>query len=135
MLNKEQILSTSDLQIKKVHVPEWNGDVYVRSLTGTERDKWEKDGLVITQGAKQVIPQMRPRMDNTRARLVVLTCCDEQGNRLFSDDDIEVLGRKNSAALSLLYNVAASLSGITEEDLEDLLKNSKPDLNGSSTSG
>jgi hypothetical protein len=122
-MSREQILSLSDLQIQKVYVPEWKMDVHVRSLSGSERDQFEEANLIRERNRKSGMMNFDVRLANSRARLVSLTCCDEKGVRLFQDSDVEALGKKNSAALSLLYNVAASLSGITDEDLEDLLKN------------
>lgn len=123
MLTKDQILSTSDLQIQKVFVPEWKDHVFVRSLSGKERDQFEEAGLIRGRDHKRGIATYDVRMENARARLVVMTCCDEAGTRIFADDDVEALGKKNAGALALLYNVAASLSGITAEDLGDVLKN------------
>ena len=41
MLNREAILSSVDLPKELVSVPEWGGDLYVRTLNGTERDAFE----------------------------------------------------------------------------------------------
>lgn len=122
MLTREQILSISDLKTQKVFVPEWNDFVYVRGLSGQERDQFEEGNLVRDRDKKGAI-SYDVRLENARARLVVLTACDENGHRIFHDSDIEALGKKSASAITLLYNVAASLSGMTNEDLEDLLKN------------
>jgi hypothetical protein len=44
--------------------------------------------------------------------------------RVLSDEDVEWLGGKSAAALSRIYDVAAKLSRIGPDDVEDLLKNS-----------
>jgi hypothetical protein len=46
MLTKEAILAATHLPLEEVHVPEWadaDGDdvVYIRGMTGAERDLWE----------------------------------------------------------------------------------------------
>ena len=41
LLNKDQILEASDLQTFSVSVPEWGGDVQIRSMTGADRDEFE----------------------------------------------------------------------------------------------
>jgi len=38
-LSKDQILSARDFKTKEVPVPEWGGDILVRSLDGAGRDK------------------------------------------------------------------------------------------------
>ena len=39
MLTREQILGLSDLPREEVRIPEWGGVVFVRALTGSERDQ------------------------------------------------------------------------------------------------
>jgi hypothetical protein len=48
---------------------------------------------------------------------------DEQGNRMFSEADIEALGRKSAAALERVCKVAQALNGIGEAELEELQGN------------
>ena len=74
MLTKEQILGVKDLIIREVEMPEWGGSVYVRGLTGSERDAFEAS--VIEQRGKT----NRVNMINVRAKLLVLTICDKDGN-------------------------------------------------------
>ena len=114
MLNREAILKTDDLPRELVQVPEWGGDVYVRTLTGTERDAFEQS---------MVGKKSKMNLDNVRARFAVLTICDEAGQRLFTDDDAKVLGDKSAAALDRVFAVAQRLNGFSSEDAEDLAKN------------
>ena len=64
-------------------------------------------------------------LQNARARLVAITVVDENGNRLFTENEIVLLGTKSATALSRVYDVAASLSGISDDDIEELLGNSE----------
>ena len=41
ILSKDAILAADDLPRETVHVPEWGGDVYVRTMSGTDRDAFE----------------------------------------------------------------------------------------------
>ena len=52
LLTKEQILRVKDIETRKVNVPEWGGDVMVRSLTGAERDYFESK--LVDQSGKTV---------------------------------------------------------------------------------
>jgi len=54
---------------------------------------------------------------------VARTVCDEEGERLFTDSQIQQLGGKSAAALDRLYSVAARLSAITKSDEDELLGN------------
>lgn len=124
MLTKEQILQTNDLPKELVKVPEWDGEVYVRTMTGAERDNFEQS-LVISKG--------KMNLANIRARLCALAICDENGNRLFTDSEIEQLGQKSAAALDRIFEVTQKLNGIGAKDIEELEKNSGSILSSSST--
>jgi hypothetical protein len=116
-LTKEQILGAEDAKRRTVAVPEWGGDVLVSTMTGAARDAWEQSLLIRKNGKTE------PNMENMRARLVVATVVDEEGNRLFADADIEMLGRKSAAALERVCKVAQALNGIGEAELEELKGN------------
>jgi len=114
-LTKEQILKADDLKIELVKVPEWNGDIYIRTMTGTERDAFEQS-LFEKEGERN--------LSNIRARLCALTIVDEGGNRLFDDKDVEQLGKKSAAALDRIFGITQKLNAIGEKDVEELAKNS-----------
>ena len=114
-LTKEQILKTNDIRKQKVSVPEWNGDVYVLTMTGTERDAFEQS-LVADKG--------KTDLANIRAKLCVMTMVNEKGERLFNEGDIHALGRKSAAALDRVFSASQKLSGIGESDIKELAKNS-----------
>jgi len=113
ILNREAILSAVDLKKELVKVPEWGGEVYISMMTGEARDAWEQ-GLVGGKGANR---------DNIRARLVSFTAVDDQGKRLFSNEDAIVLGQKSATALERCVKVAQKLNRLTEQELDDLVKN------------
>lgn len=119
ILGKADILQAQDLQIELVDVPEWDGQVYVRCLTGAERDRFEEGSLRNAGSKAQSVV-----LANMRARLCALAICDENGARLFSDSDVAKLGEKSAQALNRVFEAAARLSGITQQDIEDLSKNS-----------
>lgn len=115
-LNKESILKSDDLRREKVEIPEWGGHVWVRALSGKERDKYETS-VVSRQGSRAKVDTK-----NIRARLASLTICDEEGNRLFSEADIEELGKKSASALSKIFNLSQKLSGVTAADVAELVE-------------
>ncbi len=41
-LTAEQILAADDMGLKKVTVPEWGGDVFIRVMSVGERDEYER---------------------------------------------------------------------------------------------
>ncbi|MGH3927651.1 MAG: hypothetical protein ACRDS1_01415 [Pseudonocardiaceae bacterium] len=110
-LGREAILSAEDSVTEDVEVPEWGGTVRVRGLTGAERDKIE--ALVAGNGKKM-------NFANLRARMCAASVVDESGERLFGEADIAALGGKSAAALDRVFSVVQRLSGITDEDIDEL---------------
>jgi len=111
-LDKATILGRQDLVYEMVDVPEWGGQVRVRSLTAKERDHFEA-GLVSKDGKTT-------NMANLRAKLVQLTVVDEAGANLFGVLDIEALGGKNAAAVHRVFDVAQKLAGIGAKAMEEM---------------
>jgi len=126
-LNKATILAAVDVKFEDVQVPEWGGMVCVRGLSGAERDDFE-GSIVETKGKKTKL-----NTHNIRAKLVSLSVCDEDGERLFGAGDVRALGNKSAAALERVFKVAQRLSGISDEDVEELEKNSSDGQSASST--
>lgn len=127
-LTREQILQADDLLLEDVEVPEWDGTVRVRGLTGAERDAFESE-IVQLKGKKASL-----NTQNFRAKLVARSVVDEDGQRLFSDRDAQVLGQKSAAALQRVFEVAQRLSGLSETDVEELVANFNEGQSDDSTS-
>ena len=118
LLSKTAILAAQDLQTEDVEIPEWGGAVRVRSFTGRERDAFEAS-MVRGDGRDR-----RVDLTNMRARLVGLTVIDESGQRLFTDEEADLLGAKSGAALDRVFAIAQKLNGLSGSDVEELTKNS-----------
>lgn len=128
LLSREAILSAPDLETEDVAVPEWGGTVRVKSLTAAQRDAFEASSIK-GKGKNQTV-----NYANVRARLLALTIVDEDGAPLFEHSDVKALGEKNAGAVDRLFEVASRLSGVGEEDVEELAGNSEPGESDSSLS-
>lgn len=113
-LSPEQILDQDDLPCEDFYVPEWNGSVRLKTLTGAERDEFEAS-MIIQKGNKQSV-----NMKNLRAKLVSLCIVDENGNRLFRGDAITKLGMKSSRALDRINEKCQEMNGLSDKDVEEL---------------
>ena len=124
ILNRTEILNMNDIVVEEVHVPEWGEDaiVYVKGMTGRERDQFEAS-LVEMRGGRTT----HIKLENVRAKLVALTTCDESGERLFTSKDAEELGKKSASALQRLFEVSQRLSGLTPADVDELVKGLEED--------
>jgi len=128
-LTREQILEADDLKTEIVPVPEWktgeNDSVIVRTMMGTDRDAFDQE--LLTEEGKS-------NLENFRAKLCAYTIVDEEGERLFSQEDIIKLGKKSSLALNRVFIVAQKLNGLAPGDVEEMAKNSETTPENSSGS-
>ncbi|QTD96965.1 phage tail assembly chaperone [Streptomyces cyanogenus] len=122
-LNRDAILGVNDLLTEKVDVPEWGGEVIVRGLTGEERDAYEASRRQI-RNAGTPQQELVILSENMRAGLLVKCLIDENGDRLFTDQDAGLLGMKNGRTLDRLFDVASRLSGLSDEEAEQMEGNS-----------
>lgn len=112
-LSRASILAATDLEFRQVDVPEWGGSVWVRGLTGRERDRFELLMLPLAEGKTSDL--------SFRAEVAAMGCVDWDGDSapttmpspLFQPADVKQLGQKSAAALSRLVASILELSGLT----------------------
>ena len=123
LLTRDQLLQKEELLKEKVMLDEANDQfVYVRQMTAHEKNIWEMSQLQRTGTGKNLTYNVV--LDEYRAKLAVVTVCDEKGNLLFKPTDYDLLSNAISAAkLEKIVDVAQRLNAITEEDKEELTKN------------
>lgn len=131
ILSREQILNCVDTKTETVPCPEWGGDVIVKGLSAGERDKWEASLFTTVKHGNSF--EIKSNRDNIRAKFVVASAVDEYGKPLFTVGDIDALAKKSAAPMDRLFAVAQRLSGMTDEDVEELEKNLKSDQDDTST--
>lgn len=107
-LTREQILKADDLKTETVPVPEWGGDVIVRTMTGFEYSKFEQSINSPDEG--------KTDLTNLRAKLCSMTIVNEEGEKIFLEDDIIELSKKSAGAINRVFNVAQRLNLIGADD-------------------
>jgi len=55
-----------------------------------------------------------------RAKLVAASVRKADDSRVFTDGQVEALGSKNAAALQRVFRVAQRLSGLAEDEVDEL---------------
>jgi len=112
-LNRDMLLQERKLAVERVDLD--NGDfVYVREMTGAQREAYEFS-LFREERGKSGSIELVPQRENWRAKLLVQTLCDENGNLILSPDDAGKLNRCLGAAmLNKLADIASRLNGLSE---------------------
>lgn len=102
ILTAEEILGAQDVQYETVSVPEWGGEVRLRSL----------DSFAVLRFTG-------PEKRNDAASLVVaLSVCDENGDLVFKESDVAKLKAKNVHAIMRLSKAALRMNGLDKTDEE-----------------
>jgi hypothetical protein len=110
---KSQILSRRTPQPEPLQA--FGTKVYVRAMSGKERDAWEQD-IQDRKNAKKA--------PNIRGSLAARSLCDETGKRLFTDAEAEQLGEVNAKDLDAVFDAATRMSGIGAREVKEMEKNS-----------
>jgi len=123
---RKRILAAPDATqepLTPVEAPEWGlpGGLFVRVMSGTERDAWESS-LVGGTGKNR-----KADLANIRAKLVATCLCDAAGGRVFMQADVVALGRKSSKPLDRIFSVCQKVNGLSDDDVDELAKNSDGD--------
>jgi len=99
-------------------IPEF-GDIRIRSLTERERSGLEASQLT-EEGSWS-----REDSVHMRVRWIVLCVVDQEGERIFTDRDTPWLEQIDSAITNVLFDACRRHVGISDQDVESLLKNSE----------
>ncbi len=101
LLTRDAILAVEDTVYATISVPEWGGEVRVRSLSGADRAT-----LISTYNEEAHVGKFD---------LFILALCivDEAGNRMFTVKDVDALAKKSSTALIRVTEEAKRISGLS----------------------
>lgn len=116
-LTATDIIDADDVVIERVEVPEWGGHIYVRSMEAATKERYI-DSIRKTVGkGKNATTEVV--LEKSSAKLVSLSACNKNGELLFNLGMVNVLAKKNSAAMQRVVNVAARLNGLSDDADED----------------
>lgn len=112
---RERIFAVQDIEHKHIKVPQWGAEIDVIALTGEERAR-------LIAGATD----SKGEIDSDKLYygvIVTMAHDPETGGRLFTDDDIPALKKKNGAAIEKIARAGFKLAGLGQPDMEELEKN------------
>jgi hypothetical protein len=118
-LGRKDILKKSDLRRIRVKVSEWGGYVYIQEMNAKQFSEYFRifDGIKPNEDVSMRV-----------AKILTFVLCDKNGNLLYGEDDVEVLSKKSPSALTKIFNIGLSMSGLTIDALKknvDGLKKTK----------
>jgi hypothetical protein len=112
-LTGADILDIEARPMDSVIVPDWNGaEIYVRKMSAVERAAYEVKMMELNDAP------LGDRIWKIKVLCVVLCACNEDGERLFADDQFEAVAAKSTDAVDLVFTLADKLNLITQHGVE-----------------
>lgn len=105
---RDKILTTKNTALKKVNVPEWNTDIYIKELTVREQAQYEKgafeDGKI---------------KEDYYLRYLMKAIVEEDGTPVFEDADFSILAEMDAYILLKLFKEAMTIAPDTKNSVAD----------------
>lgn len=102
-------------RVESVAVPEWGGTVCIREISISEKDSLEASYDTSNKSGAW--------WQDFRAKLLILCICDEQGNRLYQDEELQQVSQLPAGGASRVWEAAATLNKLRKDDQEQTEKN------------
>jgi hypothetical protein len=129
LLTRQQVIAAQDLKSIDVPVPEWGegAEVRMRLLNARERNEIEsrmfKEEITKDESGENVVRRVVDPAVNMRVLLVGSVLINEDGSRMFSDDELNMLDSKAAAVINRLFNEAQKINAMANQSLEEAEKN------------
>lgn len=154
-LTREQAQNAADLDKEELFIPEWlspqdrnqlaeiEGRLAAMNGEATDDLRNQRDSIrsnatcyvwmLTAEQCEQMQNQTRSSLSNNRqnnlnnffARLAIATVRNADGVPLFRESDVHWLAKKSFRALNRIANAAMRINGLTQQDQDELLKNSE----------
>ena len=119
-MNREQFLKARQTKVVSVEVPDF-GIVRMRELPESMRvrefDLWLRPGDKVN----------KQRQQDARLKIVTLCVVGDDDQPYLTEDDFPQMRQMPSSVVSRLAEVAMSLAGLSDEDIESKLKKTSDD--------
>ena len=106
-------IKTLPLNLKKVHIKEWDEDIYIRRLTLNDVALWDESRMGIKDDND-------PRWIKSRAVYLSLCLCNADGKREFAQ--ASELGEIDNSIITVLAEAALDHNGLTKKSQEEIEK-------------
>jgi hypothetical protein len=124
MLTRDDLLAKEDLKIDRVDFDD-GGHIFVKQMTAREKEGWEMSLMSEIKDKDGKVTDYERSPTDFRAKLVVRTACDEDGELIFLPEDYETMSQNMGAKrMETIVDKAQALNKISNEDRDKMIKNS-----------
>jgi len=118
---RNQILEAMDQKLEKVEVDGWPVPVFIPDIGAATKYAWDEQLLLLP---KEDAPDFDPlQFHKLKCWLLVRSLCDENGKKIFEDDDEDLLKKKSNKIIENLFNKVAEKNILLPKDVDKLEKN------------
>lgn len=117
-VTRDEFLAATEPTVERVAVPEIGdeAEIIIAEMSALAKERYE-DLIFDKQG--QLVADK-----SLRAILVAMTAVDEDGEPLFTKEDVDTLGKRAGNVVARLYGVALRINRMRPQDMRDTAKNS-----------
>lgn len=116
---REQLIGLCKRRYVEVEIPELEATVRIQSLS--EKEKSDYETRLISKNGRGIL---KDRLADATRRLIALCVVDQNGSRLFSNNDLSVIAEMDSFVSSRIYEACQEHCGFNKQDIETAVKNS-----------
>lgn len=129
-VTRQKFLAKRPRRKVRVDLPEVGEGEYliVRAMSALERGRFEAS-LTKSDGTPDI-----NKLSQTRELMALACCVDDDGNKLFTDGDLEALGDVELSVLDRIVKASQDLHDPNAESVAALEKKSEPPRSGDSPS-
>jgi hypothetical protein len=122
--DKSFLRTDVELAEERVAMPEWGRTIIVREMTAAENRAYQLSNVRFDKGGNP----KGMKQEDVDLRLLERTCVDDQGVRVFTEDDFGLLRKQPAGRILRLVRVAKRLSGLNDD--EDAEAHAESEKNG-----
>lgn len=109
-LSKEDILKVDDMRYHCITIPEWGGDIRLKTMSLADQLAYEE----VRKDSKT---------EDIIIQLVKTSCVDENGKQLFSDEEVKQLNIKSAEVICRIFQKCLDINAVESEKVEKQAKN------------
>lgn len=99
-------------------------DVFFRKMNAKDEDSYNWSMMQWVDVEGETRQKLERDLVNSRCKYLVRVLCTAKGDRLFADDEHELLGRKPPNVIKELFEKAQEVAGLDVKTMEKVEKNS-----------
>lgn len=121
---RDKVAQSNDIEVKLVHVPQWDVDIEVRSMAARDRARMVQEAAA----AAAETGETTVNFERLYPDLVILCSFDPTtGLKAFEESDRDMLLDRHAGAIELVAGAAMAISGMSDKAVEDAGKSPAAD--------